>query len=484
MIELCVSAFLFATGRRTEERGGAEVERGAEMKNGKREDRRPSAGRTRPSAVSLVALVLASSFALQDAPIDPVRAAEVFAELEEAALADGGALWGHELLGPVLLVDPATRAVVANQPDERGLLAERDGVYSGTLPAEIGVANTAVDWAGVRWTMVMWPLPEEKPARVRLLVHECFHRIQPRLAHGGGDALSAHLDLEAGRTWLRLEMRALAAALRASGDARRAACEDALVFRAQRRALFADAAAKEAAFERHEGLAEYTGFALCGLDAAARAAAAAAKLAADEAKPSFVRSFAYATGPAYGLLLDALGADWRASIGPQSDLAALLADALGWTPPAEPARLSEEAERRARRHGQAEIAAAERTRAAERAAIDARNRARFVDGPVLVLPFGAAMRYSFDFNAITPLADAGNVYGTVYVVDEWGVLDAPGGALFVLGDGDEMLDARVPAPTELGTDPLAGDGWTLILADSWRLVPAARPGDWCVARIE
>lgn len=424
-----------------------------------------------------LALALGGS---QEPPIPLDAAARAFREAEEAALADDGKLWGHSLLGPILLADPATRAVVANQPDEQEALDEREGVFTGTLPPEVGIANTSVEWSGVRWAMVMWPLPENRYARTRLLLHESFHRLQPALGHGGGDPLNAHLDTEAGRTWLRLEMRALAeACVRREGERRRA-LEDALVFRAHRRALFPEAAVREASFERNEGLAEYTGLALCGLPQWVLADRAAQKLERDETAASFVRSFAYATGPAWGVLLDELGVAWRPTIGPASDLSARMAAALGWKPPTELAR---EAEARAARHGGAEVAAAERARAVEMAKIDARNRARFVDGPVLELPLGAELRYSFDPNAITPLEGAGYVYGVIRIVEAWGILDArQGGALLTLAPNGAPQTARVPAPAEPGAPPLAGEGWTLALEPGWELVPGARAGDWRLVR--
>lgn len=434
-------------------------------------------------------VVLLSSVPSQAASDDPVplaQAARAFGEAEDAALADDGKLWGRSLVAPILFADPATRTVVANQPDERDELVEREGVFVGTLPPEVGIANTAVAWAGVRWTMVMWPLPEERHARVRLLLHECFHRIQPELAHGGGDALSGHLDTEAGRTWLRLEFRALAEACRQHEEERRRALEDALVFRAQRRALAdlvggraGDAAAKEASLERNEGLAEYTGLKLCGLPEGVLAEHAARKLGRDETAASFVRSFAYATGPAYGVLLDELGVDWRAGVDAQSDLSALVSKALAWVPPAELARAAEE---RAARYDGAAVVAAERLRAEEKARLDARHRARFVDGPVLELPLGVKLSYSFDFNAITPLEGAGNVYGVIRIVEEWGILDASaGGALLTLAPNGTPRSAHVPAPTDEAR-PQAGDGWTLTLAQGWELAPGARAGDWRVVR--
>lgn len=454
---------------------------------------------------STLLTVLPALTPAQDDPIPLDFARQAFREAEEAAVADGGKLWGRELLGPLLFADPTTRAVVANQPDEAERLVEADGVFTGTLPAEIGIANTAVAWAGVRWTMVRWPLPADRHARTALLLHESFHRIQPELGHGGGDPPNPHLDGEDGRTWLRLEFRALAAALQVPRGARRAqAMYDALAFRAQRRALFPDAERTESALERNEGLAEYTGLKLCGLAPAAQAERAAVRLIGDEKSANFGRSFAYATGPAYGVLLDGLwpppegnpadqdvdadaerfdpGPWWRSSINGGTDLGELLGRAAILCGPRMEDRAAE-APRLADRYGGPAIVAEERARAVERAAADARNRARFVDGPVLVLPF-VDMSYSFDPNDVTPLEPEGSVYGTVYLVDAWGVLDVKaGGCLFVRNSGG-WVEARMPAPPDPRARPLAGDGWTLTLNAGWTLAPGTRASDWKVARAD
>ncbi len=102
-------------------------------------------------------------------------------------------------------MDPETYAVVATQPDQVAKLAPRDGVYTGNLPFEIAPANTAIQWAGVDWTMVTWPPPEFRQARVRLLRHECFHRLEPRIGLPGADASPGHLDTREGRIWLEME---------------------------------------------------------------------------------------------------------------------------------------------------------------------------------------------------------------------------------------------------------------------------------------
>ena len=179
-------------------------------------------------------------------------------------------------------------------------------MFAGQLPADAIVANTAVDWSGTRWTQLLWPLPQDASRRSTLLAHEMFHRLQPALpiiapTEGGNE----HLDTLEGRYWLQLEWRALADALAATDAvAQHTAMMDALAFRAERHHQFPAAAQDEAALELNEGLAEYTGVVVGNPSPATRVQAALHDLRAHVADRSFVRSFAYATGPAYGLLLD------------------------------------------------------------------------------------------------------------------------------------------------------------------------------------
>ena len=77
--------------------------------------------------------------------------------------------------------------------------------------------------------------------------------------------ISTQLD---GRYWLRLEWRALARALRESGEQRDLAVRDALAFRQARRMLYPASVESERGQEITEGLAAYTGTvlaaAICG----------------------------------------------------------------------------------------------------------------------------------------------------------------------------------------------------------------------------
>src|SRR5215472_15208282 len=88
----------------------------------------------------------------QAPPIDTAKARQYFAEAKAFSDKDNGALWKVPLCGPLLFVDPETRYAMANQMDAEGKLKPLDGVFAGTAPEELGVANTATKWAGVEWT--------------------------------------------------------------------------------------------------------------------------------------------------------------------------------------------------------------------------------------------------------------------------------------------------------------------------------------------
>jgi len=211
-----------------------------------------------------------SAIHAQTAPSPPIpldRAAKNFALAEHLADADGERLWNLSLMGPMLFVDPVSRFAVANQADSGGLLVQNGIVWTGTLLPEVQIANTSLEWSGVRWTMVIWSaLSGSVYDRGKLLMHESLHRIQPELGFPAESPANAHLDGEQGRIWLRLEMRALAEAMIRDGEKQRDAAKHAMTFRAVRHALAGLAAAREeAALEFNEGICEYTGFKLCGL---------------------------------------------------------------------------------------------------------------------------------------------------------------------------------------------------------------------------
>lgn len=371
----------------------------------------------------------------------------------------------------MMLVDPGSRQVIASHADAQGALKARGNVFAGQLPADAIVANTAVDWSGTRWTQLLWPLPQDASRRSTLLAHEMFHRLQPALpiiapTEGGNE----HLDTLEGRYWLQLEWRALADALAATDAvAQHTAMMDALAFRAERHRQFPAAAQEEAALELNEGLAEYTGVVVGNPSPATRVRAALHDLRAHVADRSFVRSFAYATGPAYGLLLDQAAPGWRSDLAHHAqDLGTRLAEATGAPPQTDVTALRAAA---ARYDGPV-LREAEALREQRRLAQLEHNRVRFVTGPVVRLDL-RSMRIQFNPNTMQPLPGRGTVYPTMRLTDVWGSLDVTDGAL--MQSDWKAVFVQAPASTE---PPLQGPGWSLNLKPEWSLVPGTRNGDY------
>lgn len=323
--------------------------------------------------------------------------------------------------------------------------------------------------------MVALPLPTDQFQRLRLLAHESFHRLQPALGLRAPDAVSSHLESESGRLWLRMELRALAAALRKEGAAGRRAAKDALLFRAARQRLNADSDRLESALEIQEGLAEYTGTVLA-LGKSGEAINRVARAVEDfEDQRAFARSFAYATGPALGLLLDRFGGSWRESIGSETNLSALLEKALGFRADGD---IRKRAEVRAHRYGFGAVSQDEHSRAERTQAQLASYRARFLDGPVLEFPKAGELRRSFNPNNLVPLGESGTVYPTGTFRSRWGTLQVDDVGALLAPDNQSL---RVSAPTDSQARPATGPGWRLELAPGWTIRATPKSGNFVLA---
>jgi hypothetical protein len=422
----------------------------------------------------LVLCLVCVRFAVAQAPQPiPLEAAHKdFLEAKALCDADGGKLWGISLCGPMMFVGPESRSIVANQPDAQGALTLHSGVYIGLLPKSENMGNTATEWNGTHWTEMLWSLPEDRSKRDTLMMHELFHRIQDQLKlPTGPNVENAHLDTLEGRYTLQLEYRALTRALDANtDDERRAATTDALLFRAERYRLFPQAAAEEKTLERNEGLAEYTGVRVGNAQPVEAKTAALNDLDRQAKVPTFVRSFAYATGPAYGLLLDRYQPDWRTGLQSGEGLNEILQAALKITLPPD---LEQTTQQRAVQYDGVALRAAETEREARRKATLALYHAQFVDGPTLTLPL-KKMSVQFDPRTLQPMDNLGTVYPTIRVTDLWGILEVSKGALLKRN----WTAVVVVAPTDTTGNSIKGDGWTLQINSGWKLVPAPQKGNY------
>lgn len=416
---------------------------------------------SKPGRFALAAAVTALSSPLA-AQIDAAEGAGAFAEFGQLCAADGGELWGVSLCGPLLLVEPRSRTAAANLPDPGGAFVASDGLYVGVLPEGLGIANTAIDWGGRRWTELLWPLPDDAVERRVLMAHEAFHRIQLELGFAPREGDNGHLDTLDGRLWLRLEAAALDRALAEANW--QAAAHDALRFRAERLARFPAAEAGETALISNEGVAEYTGIRLgAGVEADR---IARERLGSAGERPSLVRALGYVVGPAYGLLLDRSGVEWRSRAIAGAPLPHLLAEAISWPGAATPLR--------SERYGYAAIRAEEAARVEALAARRAELRAALVDGPTLELP-AAQMQIEFNPNHVFALDGEGTVYSGMTIRADWGTLTAEGDVLLP----PDWSFARVAGPVAAEGARLDGPGWRIELAPHWALA-----GDAERARLE
>ena len=392
--------------------------------------------------------------------------AQALKQFHQACVDDKTPLWGVSLWGKIVLVNQETRSAIANERDPAGKFEERDSLFYGTLPDQFMPANTSIDWGGQQWTLVMTPLPLSAFSRIRLLGHESFHRLQKQLNLNVDEPKLSHVDSEAGRLWLRMELRALAQALRTSGNESRDAVRDAMAFRATRQKLFPGAKTQEAALEIQEGLAEYTGTVLA-LKNTGESILRVARATEDyEGNSSLTRSFAYGTGPALGILLDRFHPGWRKSVTRETNLAALLSAAVGAT----------NADHR-NQYGYQSVASDEHEREARHQQQLTKFRASFVDGPILIFPKTEEVYRYFDPNNLISMGELGTVYPTGTFTSRWGKLQVKDGAL--LGPDNQSL--RVVAPKD--ADARTGPGWTLELAPGWKIRPAARPGDFEIVNV-
>jgi hypothetical protein len=395
--------------------------------------------------------------------VDQERAATYFKEARALCERDGGKLWGISLCGPMVFADAATRTIATNQP-----------APEGARPRTLGFANATVSWGGLEWSTFTWQFLASQDERMRgvLMMHELFHRVERPLRLMTEDGQNNHLDTLEGRYWLQLEWRALAKALATSGAERTSALRDALAFRSTRRGLFPGAAEGEQREEIREGLAQYTATVTTASSPEDAASGAIQQLADYAQRESLVREFAYASGTAYGILLDAVSPGWTRQVKGPEDLGERLRAAAGI--PIAGLNSRESAEQAAQKYGAAQLRISEEKRDADQKARIAALRKVFVDGPVLVLPNSGG---SFTNAGLTPIPGAGTVFPNVRVSAVWGTLQADRALR-----PDDRSNITVPAPASVEGTTLHGEGWTLQIAPGWLVRPGNRAGDFQLVR--
>ena len=419
----------------------------------------------------LLLLVVCAS-AVAQIPPDAASAIKALSEWARVCEPDGTLLWRKSLCGPMLLVDPATRFVIANAPDPDRKFQKFEDVFIGTFPEKFTPSNTSIRWGQQEWATVMLPLPTDPFQRLNLLAHESFHRIQPSLGLSASDAPDPSLDTEAGRLWLRLELRALARALRSTGTIGRQSAAEAMLFQTYRDQLCPGTAAMEAAMEKQEGLAEYTGVFVALRETGEDISREARVVETFEDSNSLARSFGYATGPALGLLLDRYAAGWRGRAASAPSLDPMLISALHFHAPSDLERVVKV---RAALYGYSAVATAEHERGQRHQAFLRDLTARFLQGSTLDFPAAPELSRNFNPQTLVPFPPHGTYYPSGTFDANWGKLEVESGGALVAPDNRSL---RVPAPTNPNARPARGAGWILQIAPGWTIRPSGNPGSF------
>ena len=388
---------------------------------------------------------------------------EVFEDLEDILKKDGKKFWNHGLYGPIILVEPATRKLYANENNNSGTLEKIGEIYTGILPQDVNIANTSVDWEGRRWAMILLPLPKDSIERRNLLIHESFHRIQPAIGFGDlEEANNEHLNTREGRTLLKLELEALKDALASQSErVQKGHLENAFFFRKERQK---NATIREAenSLELNEGLAEYSGLMLSGSEREEKANHLLKSIDELYKNPSFVRSFAYHTVAIYGFILSEKHPNWHKSIDRKTNLTDFFIRAFDVEVPrtddfSEIAKLNN--------YNFEKIQKEERVREERRLEKLQEYKARFIEGQTLVLPF-QNMNITFDPRELFPLPDYGTVYPHLQISDVWGILTVENGALL----SSDWSKVTVSEPLTIDASVIKGDGWKLELNDNYEII--------------
>ena len=392
--------------------------------------------------------------------IESEKASLAFSELKEILQEENGQLWNYSLQGPVIFVNRETRIVYANEPDLKGEFIKTGSIYIGKLPEKINIANTATDWNGKRWTMVALPLPEIREKRLNLLIHECFHRIQPAIGFDSiNEIQSTHFDSKDGRIYLKLELEALKQAIQSDNPEKH--IKNALSFRYYRYQLFPSAKKSEYSLEINEGVAEYTGSILSQRNAIELKKHYISKIDMFY-NTSFVRSFAYLTIPMYGFCMQLKDKKWNLRITKNTNLTDFISSFYGVNAiTVNQEKISEIS----KLYGIDTILKDENDR--EKKQIERNNEYRkmFLGDSVLLIDLDNK-KVGFNPLYIIPFDSLGTIFPIMRVTDNWGILEVDSCGVLMNKDWTKITATY---PRYISDTLILGNGWKLKLDELWKL---------------
>ena len=394
------------------------------------------------------------------------KAAPCFENLKKVSDADNGKLWGKTLYGPTMFVDVQTRNLVANQQNKENSFEQKGDLFFGQLPEDIIIANTSISYCGEDWTCVIWDDSRDLLTSTQLLIHESLHRIQDEIGLPSCGSSNQHLDETEGELQLKLELGILKDLLQNDSKDLTEGLRDAMTVRKYRQTMFPNG--NENQFECHEGMAEYTAFKLLPLDndnEAIRKGLVAAAITKGMDGSGFGNSFAYLTGPAYGLLIDEMIPDWRNSIRSGKTIPDVISTEVAIPDTVENAEI----ERISARYNLTEYLNKERSRLEARDKEDAELRDRFSESKWLVIPND---NINFGFNPSERLVaydTIGVICNTMQLRGSFGTLEVGNGIMrthnwsnFIIPYSEDHCDAKISLNPDYAIEPVDEKSFTIV----------------------
>lgn len=392
------------------------------------------------------------------------KAIHFIKSVEEICTRDDGKLWGKNLYGPIMFVDRTSRRIVANQPDNEGILKEKDGIYTGLYPKELIVNNTPVKFGGTLFAMVPVPSGEDEYKIETRAIHSLFHRLQESEGILPAIFNSNNMDEKEARRWIKLEWKALRKALNTEGEERQLAIRDALIFRGSNRELYHKFANDETRFETYEGLATFTYTLLCTKSPEDYKFRIFENLDRIYSMQSYSRSYGFIHGALYASLMYDKGFDFQKIQTDNFDLGSAVQELYGIELPA----ICRDVAGSIALSYDIDVI----NREEEKRLSDIQERlhqltSTFIEKPVVFLELESPY-FDFEPENIHPLDTLGTLYSSMRVSDNWGKLTVDEGGCLV---SNNFKYLRITAKGyKAEKNRISGEGWHLILNDDWELV--------------
>jgi len=402
---------------------------------------------------------------VEESYFNPEKAKMYFKKIEDICNKDNGRLWGKNLHGPIMFVDRSTRKITASQPDDSGILKEKEGIYTGFYPRELIINNIAITFGGTLFALSPLPGEEDEYRIVSRAIHSLFHRYQETIGYTTSAYNTMNMDEKNARLWIKLEWKALRKAINSAGEEQQVAIRDALIFRGSNRELYQKFADDETRFENSEGLATFTYILLCTSTPEDYKRRLFENLERVYSLQSYARSYGFIHGALYATLLYQKGYDFSTIRSENTDLGNLVKELYNIQLPV---ICRDVAGSLAVNYGIETIYKEE-----EKRDLDIKGRIQkevgdFTEKPVVFLELESPY-FDFEPEDIRSLDTLGTLYRTIRVSDNWGKLTVDRGGCLI---SNNMKILRITAKgINEEKNRITGEGWHLILKNGWRLVP-------------